>query len=320
MDGHGVTTMRVGVMVGEIVVLCLSVSVMADPIADYEKLAKEKAPAFVTVKYVLKMEGAFEDSEDEEETTGTMIDPKGLVLCGNSTLGGGFGRYGSARPTDIKVLVGKDTEGLPAKLLARDSELDLAWIQIQQPGRQDFAHVDFGKAVVPKVGQRLLGLRKMGKYFDRAIVLTEGRVAGRTRKPRELLVPSGDLQLAPGLPVFDEDGSVVGVLVLQMPTDADGGEVLGFRSGVQNGLGGLILPAAEVVKATKQARELKSDAGQKEEDKQASPRSATSKPTAAEGNENVQQGAGEPMKETQQVRASATFPWTSKRSTHPSSM
>lgn len=266
-----------------IVIVAQPPSAVADPTADYEKLVKEKAAAYVTVKYVLKMEGAFDDSADEAETTGIMIEPKGLVLCGNAALGGGlFSRYGNSRPTEIKVLVGKDTEGLPATLLARDSELGLAWIQVKEPPSEDFAFVDFSKATVPRLGQRLLGLRRMGKFFDRAVVVSEGRVAGQTKKPRELFVPSEGLQVGSGLPVFAEDESVVGVFVIQMPDEADmSGDSLSFIGGTEDMFSGLILPAAEVVKATKQARETKGEGpGARAEGLGARGSEATSQPPA----------------------------------------
>lgn len=276
-----------GAMVCLAAVLLAAEPAPADATTDYEKLVKEKAAAYVAVKYVLKVEGAFDDSADEAETTGIMIDTKGLVLCGNAALGGGsFGRYGGSRPTEIKVLVGKDTEGLPATLLARDSELGLAWIQVKEPPSEDFAFIDFAKATTPKLGQRLLGLRRMGKYFDRAVVVSEGRVAGQTKKPRELLVPSEGLQAGWGLPVFAEDGSVVGVFVMQMPDEAEqSGDFFSFMGGAQDMFGGLILPAAEVVKATKQARETKGEGGPKEDAKEEPKPSAADKEKAPVGEE-----------------------------------
>jgi hypothetical protein len=207
------------------------------------------------------MQGQFGNRETEAEISGVMIDPSGLVLCGNTRLGSprlmrSIG--GTATPTDIKVLVGDDTEGLEAKVLARDSELDLAWVAIKKPGDKKFACLDFTRSALPKLGEPLVSLRRMAKYFDRAYTVNEGRVAGRTTKPRDLLIPGGSMVLEPGLPVFTPNGRLVGVVVVQMPEDDE------LQSMAFSGIGrdisnGLILPAAEVMKATQRAKEAKSE-------------------------------------------------------------
>lgn len=227
--------------------------------ADFEKLIKDKSPAYVTVKFVLKLRSEFGDRETESECTGVMIEPKGLVLVSNSRLGlGSFMRRfgGTATPTDIKVLIGEDTEGVEAKLLGRDTELDLAWVQIKEPSEKPYAFVDLEKAATPLRGQRLVCIRRMAKYFDRAFVVTEGRVAGRTKKPRDLFVPGGGMEIEPGLPVFAADGTVVGVVVTQMPDseELEGGGLASVM-GMRDMLSGLVLPSAEVMKATKRAKE-----------------------------------------------------------------
>ncbi len=228
---------------------------------EYEKLIADQSAAFVTVKFMLKMEGGYGDDEDESEITGVMIEPEGLVLCSNGALGGSrfFRRMGSIRPTDIKVLIGDDTEGLPAKLVARDSELDLAWVRLDQPGEKPFPHIDLSKAANPSVGHRLLTLRRMGKFFDRAFVASDGKVCGKVRKPREMYVPGGGLEVERGMPVFAEDGRVVGVVVSQMPDaeEMQGGYRALMLSGGRDMFSSMILPAAEVLKATERAKKAK---------------------------------------------------------------
>ncbi|MBN2561140.1 MAG: trypsin-like peptidase domain-containing protein [Phycisphaerae bacterium] len=236
----------------------MSDRLLADAQSDYQKLADDKASAFVTVKFVLKMQGGFGDSENEAEITGLMIEPSGLVLCSNTALAGPrfFRRFGRATPTDIKVLIGDDTEGVEAKLLARDSELDLAWVQIKEPGDKKFTHLDLSKAATPTLGQRLLALRRMGKYFDRAVVISEGRLAGRTKKPRDLFVPGSGLDVEPGLPIFTEDGSVLGIVVMQMPDEEEmESSPMSFFDSGRDMFSGLILPCSEVIKATKRAKQ-----------------------------------------------------------------
>jgi S1-C subfamily serine protease len=255
-----------GSLVAAIVTAVLAVGAQAQNEADYQKVLQDKSPAFVTIKFVLKMKmGGMGESETESEITGAMIDPKGLVLCSNTQLGGiaGFmksmGREMTATPTDLKVLVGEETEGLEAKLLARDTELDLAWVQIKDPGQRKFAYVNLANGAEAKVGQLVIGVRRMAKYFDRATVVSESRVAGVTRKPRRLYVPILPLTNNLGLPVFASDGKVVGVAVLQMPSDEDQEDspaaMFSRMSSLQDMMSGMILPAADVVEATQRARQ-----------------------------------------------------------------
>lgn len=240
----------------------------------YRRLLKEKSPAVVTVKFVLKvsmggMMGGMGDQESENEISGVLIDPKGLVLCSNTQLGGFtamvsrmMGRFGgemSATPTDLKVLVGDDTEGKEAELVARDTELDLAWVRIKEPGDSPLAHISLSGGAKGEIGQRLFALKRMGKYFGRSTVVVSGAIGGTTSKPRELYVPADMLTGALGLPVFNAEGTIVGVVVMQQPdaedSDANPMAMLGNMMNMQEMMAGLILPAAEVEKATKRAME-----------------------------------------------------------------
>ena len=258
----------------------------AEPAADSVdcgKLVADVGSAYVTVKYVLKMEGQFGNRETEAEITGIMIDPSGIVLCGNTRLGSQRMMRqmgGSATPTDIKVLIGDDTEGLEARVMARDSELDLAWVQIKKPGDRKFVCLDLNKSAAPVVGQHIVALRKMAKYFDRALVLSEGRIGGKTRKPRDLLVPTGALALEPGLPIFTPAEQIVGIVVVQMPDEDELANMTftGIGRDISNGL---ILPVAEVVKATARAKEAhRNDDDSDDDDKKADAKSEKSAKTA----------------------------------------
>jgi hypothetical protein len=255
---------RMIILAGLLAAMAGPAATHADEVTDMQKAAKQFGAALVSIKFVLKMEGQFGDRENETEVTGVMIDPGGLVLASSSQLGTPrfMRRFGNATPTDIKVLLGDDTEGLPAKVLARDTELDLAWVQLKEPGKKKFDSLDLSKAAQPAVGQSLLFLRKMGKYFDRAMTVSDLRVAGRTGKPRDLFIPTGGASLEPGLPVFTPAGEVVGIVVLQLP-DADELESnMGALAGLGRDIGsGLILPTAEVIKATERAKrgEIKGD-------------------------------------------------------------
>lgn len=237
-----------------ILLLAFSIPASAENVIDYDSIAKFAADSTVTVKFVMKIKGAQGEAENESEAPGVMIAEDGLVLCANSQMGGGpMVRPGvSTTPSELKILIGDDTQGLDARLMARDSELDLCWLRIKDAGARKFKAVDLSKPGQKLVGKPICSLVRLGKYFDRAIVVREARIGGTVSKPRALLAPSPTLGEA-GLPVYDADRLFVGMTVVQLP-DAD--ELQAATSMVAfNGFRGLILPAAEIEKATKRARE-----------------------------------------------------------------
>jgi S1-C subfamily serine protease len=243
--------------------------------AEYQQLRKTHAPALVTVRFVQKTQGSYGDFEGENEINGVMIEPTGLVLCSNTMLGGMHSRFGEGRavPTDIKVLIGDDTEGRPAKFIARDTELDLAWLQIKDPGDRRFACLDLPAAVEAgvklKLGQRLLALGVMGRYFGQEVLVSEGYIAGRTHKPRDLYVVRGALDTDPGLPVFTARGELAGFACIQQP-DAD--EISGNPANMLARGRGLILPVETVAKATASAKQVR--AAEDQEAEQGTPEDA----------------------------------------------
>ncbi len=223
---------------------------------EYEAVRAAHGPALVTIRYVQKTQARFGDFEGENEINGVLVAPDGLVLCSNTLLGGGR-RGGRSVPSEIKVLMGGDPVGLDATFIARDTELDLAWLKIKNPPAAALPFVELTppaeNAVKAQLGQRVLALGVMGRFFGQVVLVTDGIVAGRTHKPRELYVVRGNLDTDPGLPVFTTSGQVVGVATIQQP---DEDELAGNTANLVARGRGLILPAGTVARATARAREL----------------------------------------------------------------
>ncbi len=235
--------------------------------AIYKRIADQVGPALVTVKFILKFEGGGQfadmmggDDGRETEMTGLMIEPGGLVLCSNFRMGGmaAIMGGGNANPTDIKILPGDETEGLKAKVLARDTDLDLCWVQIddEKAKGKTFSHVDLKSSSTVTLGERLIAVQRKGKFFDHAMVVAEGRVGGLARKPRALVIPSG-IAAELGMPIFNAEGKVIGIGVLQLPSreDMEGGDMGGMFEGFGGG-GPVILPADDVAKATERGKAM----------------------------------------------------------------
>lgn len=253
----------------------------------YRSILEQRSPAVVTVRFVLDIQlggtvgGAMGDRGQEVETeiSGVVVDPAGLVLCSNTLMGGFAGLMGrlmgggaefeiSATPKNIEVLVGDSTEGLPARLVARDTDLDLAWLRLEEAPASALAAIDLSAGVPAHVGQQFVAVRRFDKIFARAPGLIEGRIGGEVVKPRRLLVPAAQTS-AHGLPVFDLAGDLIGVTVLQFPDDetlASGGMAAMWQSTrLAEVLSAVILPAAEVARATELAREIEAERSAGEE-------------------------------------------------------
>jgi len=225
----------------------------------YKSIIDKVSPAMVTIKMVLKLEGAGAggDEAQDAEVTGLMIDTKGMILVSNTMIGGMMKMF-TITPTNIKVLFEDDdagAEGISARLVARDSELDLAWFQIDDEKAKDrvFKPIDLASGAPAAMGDTIYTPRRMDKFFDRVSFISEGRIGGLTTKPRAMVVPTG-FQVDPGGPVFGADGKLLGVGAIILPGEEDM-DVNNFRE-IYGRTGPLILPASEVRSATERAREI----------------------------------------------------------------
>ncbi len=238
----------------------------------------DRAEAIVTVSFVLriKIEGGG-DREIESEADCLMVGADGLVLCSNTELGGyvsmlgrmiGGGRLSaSGSAAEIMVSYDDDTEGTPARLLTRDTERDLAWVRLEPEEGETlpagpFLDLSADPAILAP-GDTFYAIRRMHRFFDRVPVVVEGAIGAVTTQPRHLMVPALPLEIGFGLPVFDRQGAFAGITVMQTPTAEEAQSLmanpmsfLGSAAKAGDMVGGLILSAGEIAKATALAREI----------------------------------------------------------------
>jgi trypsin-like peptidase len=222
----------------------------------YERLLAQQSPALVTVRYVLKTEDEEGTAYDEDrEITGVLIDPAGVVLCSDAQLAGAtapedFDAKTSA--TNIKILIGDDPDGLDARILARDRELDLVWLRVKNAAGKILPALNLAASAGVHPGDRLFTIVRLAKFFDHEPIVYEGPVAGLLHKPRDLIAPGSSLGGEAGLPVFDGEGAFVGIFVAQMPEREDHQADATATCGDMDVF---ILPGKTVAEATKRAME-----------------------------------------------------------------
>ncbi len=205
-------------------------------------------------------------TEAKSDVTGTIIDPSGLVVVSllyidpskvferMISIGGGAGNYKmETQVTDVKIRL-PDGEELPAKIILRDEDLDLAFIRPTEKPAEPMPAVDLSVGAKPQILDRIAVLNRLGKVANWAPAILLDRVYAIVEKPRTFYVPSANaMEGGLGCPVFTLEGKVVGILVLRVAPSMGGGRgsMFGGMSGM--GLLPIILPSEDILEVAEQA-------------------------------------------------------------------
>jgi len=219
--------------------------------------------AVVGVKLTTKMRMAHEgrqyhEEESTQEIRATVVDPSGLAICALSEadptqMYASFMEEEAGDKWDVEITSVKlrlaDGKEIPAKIVLRDKDLDVAVVRPTEKPATPLAAVDLADAAKASVLEQVVVLGRLGEVANRAPIATLDRIAGIMERPRLFYVPGPDGQsISLGCPVFTLDGKVVGVLVARMLT-SPGGPV----SDEDMDMLTVILPAADALEVAKQA-------------------------------------------------------------------
>ena len=228
----------------------------------------------VTVQVVLKISTAGRSSENRQELTGTVLDASGLTVLALSACDPSdmyqrmMAEQGSqykleVEVTDLKILLDDGTE-LPAEIVLRDKDLDLAFIRPKTKPASPMASVDFNKTAPAQLLDEVITLNRLNSAAGRAYAASVERVSAVVQKPRTFYIPDSTMTSTTlGSPAFSLDGKVVGVVVMRTVNSKGGG-----GRNYRDTLTSIILPAEDVLKAAKQAPEAKGDQDKKQEPKE----------------------------------------------------
>lgn len=236
-------------------------------------IVKKWQSAIINVRVVLKMRvsvgGREMQSMDESvETVGTVIDPSGLTVLSlgalnpgammNKMMGGGGSsqermEFGS-EPSDVKLRL-PDGKELPARIVLRDEDLDLAFLRpIAKPDKPLVAInlADEGRPSILDSVVVLSRLGRVGGWTPAASLQTIGAIIER---PRTFYVIETGSSSGVGTPAFTTGGKVVGLLTMRSVSAGRPGmfSMVGGSEGL--GLLPVILPAADVREIAQQAPE-----------------------------------------------------------------
>ena len=264
------------VSVGVAAVLLSSAAIVGaqDERAAARDLVKKWQDAVINVRVVLKMRVSMggremQSMDDSVDTVGTVIDPSGLTVLSlgalnpgammNKVMGAAGGgaperpEFGS-EPTDLK-LRRADGREIPAKIVLRDEDLDLAFVRPATKQDQPFVAVNLADAGKPAMFDQVIILTRLGRVGGWTPAATFQNIAAVIEKPRTFFVTEAATVNALGVPAFQPSGKVVGLLTMRS-VDAGRPGMFAMMGGTEGlGLLPVILPAADVLEISKQATE-----------------------------------------------------------------
>ena len=170
-------------------------------------------------------------------------------------------------PSDLKVLFGSEEEEFEAQLVARDSILDLAFVQILALGEKAVKPVDLRIGAEPALGQELYGVSRMSRGFDCCPAVARLFVSAALTKPRRMWAASGQLP-ALGLPVFNHDGLPVAIVSMQKASsgvEAQGARPQPFLLPLEDVLKSFEMAALRAAEAVEEASDPEDDESGEEE-------------------------------------------------------
>jgi S1-C subfamily serine protease len=223
----------------------------------------------VTLKLRMSMGGREMNASDESvDAVGTLIDPSGLTVLSlgalnpgammNRIMGGGGGSQRqdrpqlSSEPTDVKIRI-SDGRELPAKIVLRDEDLDLAFL-MPNAKVDKLVSINMSDAARPSLLDEVVVLSRLGRVGGWTPSASLHDISAVIERPRTFFVTeSNGAGGSMGTPAFLPNGKVVGLLTLRSVDPGRTGmmAMMGGTEGV--GLLPVILPAADVLEIAKQA-------------------------------------------------------------------
>ena len=252
-------------------VACVATLSLADELAEKGRAVfKSNQHSVVTVQLVVKSKISMtgmggQSNESRQDVTGTIIDAAGLTVVSLSATDPGqmFQNFVSSAGdedskmkvetelTDVKLLLIDGTE-VPAEVVLRDRDLDLAFIRPKAKLSSPLQAVDLSRAGKAQLLDQVIALNRLGNAAGRAYAASVERISAIVERPRLFYVPESSVTTtALGAPAFTLDGKILGLFVMRSIKGSGGSGMLGLMNQREN-MTGIVVPAEDVLKAAKQ--------------------------------------------------------------------
>lgn len=198
-------------------------------------------------------------NESHHTISGTVVTPAGLTAVSLAALdptealknmAGKDPRVKvEAELSEIKMRLADGSE-VEAEVAGRAPELDLAFVRPKTKPAAALKAVDLSQAGKAGVLEPVIALNRLGSAAEHAFSASVERIAAVVEQPRPFYVPDANMTTASlGAPAFTLEGKVVGMfLIRNAPSKSQGG----MLDTPGESLTGIILPAAEILKAEQQ--------------------------------------------------------------------
>jgi len=234
------------------------------------KILDENRAAVVTLQIVINQKMSFQGSasqnrETKTESTGTVISAEGLTIMSLSetdpssiieTMMAGSGQniQMETEVRDLKIMM-EDGSEIPAEVILRDKDLDMAFIRPVEKQATPFKFVDLSKSGKPQILDQVITLNRLGQVAGREHSASVERIETVVKRPRLFYIPGNDPTMTGlGSPVFTLDGQFVGVVLIRVVSGASGGSVFG---GQRDNVVSVIIPASDIQDGATQAPPFK---------------------------------------------------------------
>lgn len=195
-----------------------------------QALLKDTQDAVVTLKGVLKTKtlrnGVLSDeSEDTVECTGTVVDPAGIIVASRTQIGPTSDSYTytfggetfkvdtSSQAVSLNILM-PDGREIPARVVSSDPDLNLSIVVPENSADfrgKPFHAIPLKSPARPAVSDGILVVGRTDECFQRQPQIDCDFIAAVIAKPRPFYTPQSPWAVCSGLPVFTENGQLLGI-------------------------------------------------------------------------------------------------------------
>jgi len=232
----------------------ISIGFADDVAVSGRKIIDKWREVVIQVKLVVEVS----DYENKSEALATVIDPSGLAVISLSSIdpNRAGGEYETApaltsKIKDLKMIL-PDGNELPAQVVLRDPDLDLAFIKPLEKFTKPAPFLDLTDSIKPEILTPFIILSRLGATAGRDIVAPVSRIQAVIKKPRTMYIPDMNGMMS-GLaaPAFSLDGKVLGIVVLRVAPSEPG-----MNNEMFGGMGSMnvipvIMPAATILETVK---------------------------------------------------------------------
>ena len=263
----------------EVTATCVAITLCAsgvlaqtpDERAAARDLLTKRGAAVVTARATVTMRGLpgrTDGVEDTVQATAVVIDGSGLAVVALSQLDpsemvkravtgmpGAPAMNLSVEQANLRLRLADGRE-VPAKIVLRDPDLDLAFLRPTEAPATPMASVDLTTVGKGQVADLVLVVQRFGEMTGWKAGISFGAIQAIIEKPRmQYVVAASTIGGGLGSAVFDTAGRFLGIFVVRSQASAGRRSVFAMMQGVEGvGLLPIVLPADEIVELAKQAK------------------------------------------------------------------